>query len=158
MSEEITEIFRKNLTYRFSAAHRLTSSFNESEKCIHGHDYKVDIVFQSDELNQDGEIFNSDFIYQICENRLGVFNNGLILFNHDPLIEKGIEKIVKKEVSPIINIGLIPVPFKPTNENLAKFFFEYIESILYANEDLRCIQIVSVRISTGDEWAEYKKY
>lgn len=144
----IGNVFTIRKTFKFECAHRLVSSWSKKCQQIHGHSYKLELFLQSDELNEDGMVIDFGQIKQLFQEELEFFDHQLVLSEEDPMLDFLTSDI---EID-----GLVLVPFNPTAENMAKYFFDKLTELFYANEEIRHIKIKSVRIhETETGWAEY---
>lgn len=144
----IGNVFTIRKTFKFECAHRLVSSWSKKCQQIHGHSYKLELFLQSDELNEDGMVIDFGQIKQLFQEELEFFDHQLVLSEEDPILNSPTSEI---EID-----GFVLVPFNPTAENMAKYFFDKLTKLFYANEEIRHIKIKSVRIhETETGWAEY---
>lgn len=157
MTEEVKprEVFTIRKTFKFEAAHRLTTSFSKKCQQVHGHSYKLELFLQADELNEDGMVIDFGQVKQLFQDKLEQFDHKLVLEEGDPIVRKMMEVVAEGYMH---DIGLVVVNFNPTAENMAKFFYELLEKEFYANEEIRHIRIKAVRVhETETGWAEFSR-
>lgn len=106
--------------FKFDSAHRLLSPYSRKCKNIHGHTYKVQIFFESNELNSSGMIIDFKKIGKLLEKLIDKFDHSLIVCERDPII-KYLETITKR---------YIILPYEPTCENLSIILFLFIKKML----------------------------
>ena len=144
----IGNVFTIRKTFKFECAHRLVSSWSKKCQQIHGHSYKLELFLQSNELNEDGMVIDFGQIKQLFQEELEFFDHQLVLSEEDVILDYLTSDI---EIG-----GVVLVPFNPTAENMAKYFFDKLTELFYRNEEIRHIKIKSVRIhETETGWAEY---
>lgn len=144
----VGNVFTIRKTFKFECAHRLVSSWSKKCQQIHGHSYKLELFLQSDKLNEDGMVIDFGQIKQLFQEELEIFDHQLVLSEEDPMLHF---MPIEIEID-----GVVLVPFNPTAENMAKYFFDKLTELFYANEEIRHIKIKSVRIhETETGWAEY---
>ena len=114
-------IIRKE--FKFEAGHRL--SLNTS-KCwnIHGHNYKVIVEVQCEDLDEKGMIIDFGILKQIVSPVLLRFDHSLILNENDTLS-------IPQEYNVVWFHG------EPTAENFAKVFYDRIKSELVCYLNLK---------------------
>ena len=156
MTEEVKPrgVFTIRKTFKFEAAHRLTTSFSKKCQQVHGHSYKLELFLQTDELNKDGMVIDFGQVKQLFQSNLELWDHRIILQRGDPVGRKLMEVVTDGYPC----IGLIIVDFNPTAENMAKYFYELLEKEFYANEEIRHIRIKAVRVhETETGWAEFSR-
>jgi len=137
--------------FKFEAAHRLAASYSQACQKFHGHSYKLEVILRSNELNQDGMVVDFGKIKDLLGNDLEKFDHKLVVSENDA----DTEEISNFEVV-CSNLGIVVVPFNPTAENMAKYFYDIVWKKIYENEDLRGIEVEAVRIHETDTgYAEY---
>lgn len=149
------EVFTIRKTFKFEAAHRLMTSFSKKCQQIHGHSYKLELFLQSNELNEDGMMIDFGKLKELFRESLEQFDHKIVLSVNDEVRRKLFEAEIEG-VHP--DLGVILVEFNPTAENMAKFFYELLEEEFYANEEIRHIQILAVRVhETETGWAQFSR-
>lgn len=116
----------------FDSAHFL-SGYNGKCSNIHGHRWEIEAILKSSELIEDGEkrgmlIDFSDFkkaVKEIADS-----------FDHSFIYESGtigkkLENALKEE-----GFRIIPVEFRPTAENFAKYFFDEFKNRNFSIESV----------------------
>ena len=119
----------------FSAAHRL---LNYEGPCgrLHGHNWKVVVVLEGDELNRNGMLMDFRTVKQI----IAEFDHKVLLKSSDPLVE-----VLRKADQEVIELSV-----NPTCEDLARIIAWKI--LRYETK----VQRVTVRLyETPNQWAEY---
>lgn len=116
----------------FDSAHFL-SGYNGKCSNIHGHRWVIEAVLKSPELIKDGEkkgilIDFSDFKHTLKE-----FADK---FDHSLIYEDGTLKENLKNALLEENFHIIAVPFRPTAENFAKYFFDEFKSKNFSIESV----------------------
>jgi len=143
-------------TFSFCAAHMLVTSYTEQAQKVHGHNYSVDVVFESSELNQDGMVVDFGKIKDIINPIIDDWDHKMILLE-GTAAEKDHSKVF--------------LPVNPTAENMARILYLKIEEQILCNfggnSDTRerssagyprILRLRAVRVSeTNSAWAEYTK-
>lgn len=138
--------------FRFEAAHRLMTSYSQKCQKVHGHSYVAEVFLQSEQLNEDGMVIDFGKLKNKLAEVFDKFDHFVVLCAKDSFAIH----MQNEEFAGMIDFGLIMVDWNPTAENMAKYFYDEICTILYANEDMRDAQLVKVRIhETETGWAEY---
>ena len=107
----------------FDAAHFLKGYEGKCSN-IHGHRWKVIVEVKGEDLKQEGPKRGmvvdfsdlKDSLYKICDN-----------MDHSLIIEENSLKPATMEALRDEDFAIIEVPFRPTAENFAKYFFEKIK-------------------------------
>lgn len=147
-------MYRVRKKFKFEAAHKLVSSYSKKCQKIHGHSYVVEVFLQSETLNEDGMVIDFGQLKDRLSDIFGLFDHMTVLSDKD----KSTGHIRQAEISAMYDLGILTVPWNPTAENMAKAFYEKIAEILYRNEDMRCAELVKVRVhETETGWAEYEE-
>ena len=131
-------------TVRFDAAHVL-SNHQGLCKNLHGHTYRVDIsVTQAEDDVSDMVIDFKDLKTIATEVICDRFDHAFV-YNTTSEGEREIAAVVEKH-----GMRVVELPFRSTAENLAKYFYEELES--------RIVGLAAVRVwETADSSAEYVK-
>ena len=130
-------------TVKFDAAHILT---NHAGLCknLHGHTYRVDISVRETSETGDMVIDFKDLKKIAGETICDRFDHAFI-YNTASAGECEIAAVVEKH-----GMRTVPLAFRSTAENLARYFFESLEG--------RIAGLSSVRVwETADSSAEYRK-
>lgn len=144
--------FEIRKTFKFEAAHRLMSSWSKKCQQIHGHSYKLEVILGSEELNEDGMVIDFGQLKELMQKHLEQFDHQIVICDKDNKVIKQIGDEDGEE------LGYLFVPFNPTAENMAKYFYDILQVHFYKNEEIRHIQIVAVRVhETETGYAEYRQ-
>lgn len=130
-------------TVKFDAAHVLT---NHAGLCknLHGHTYRVDISVAQTDASRDMVIDFKDLKTIATEVICDRFDHAFV-YNTTSEGEREIAAVVEKH-----GMRVVALPFRSTAENLAKYFYEELES--------RIVGLAAVRVwETADSSAEYVK-
>lgn len=130
-------------TVKFDAAHVLT---NHAGPCknLHGHTYRVDISVAQTDASRDMVIDFKDLKTIATEVICDRFDHAFV-YNTTSEGEREIAAVVEKH-----GMRVVALPFRSTAENLAKYFYEELES--------RIVGLAAVRVwETADSSAEYVK-
>lgn len=110
---------------KFDAAHFL-KGYDGKCKNIHGHSWKIEIEFCSHELKKTGSNrgMQEDFsVYkEILRQETNMFDHKLI-FEKDTLKQSTLQALERE------GFDIVEVDFRPTAENLAKYFYNKIRNI-----------------------------
>ena len=108
--------------FKFEMAHILTSSYSKECQSFHGHSYKLEVIIQSNKLNEHGMVIDFKLLKEIIKPLIDKLD-------HKCLVEdnKTITKDMKKLM---LRHGMLFVDYNPTAENMAKFFYDSISEIL----------------------------
>lgn len=132
-------------TVKFDAAHVLT---NHQGLCknLHGHTYRVDVTVVGDE--------SSDMVIDFKELKnlandviCSVFDHAFI-YNTESTGEREIAAVVEKN-----GMRTVPIPFRSTAENLAKYFYALLAPRIAAPSRLDAVRVWE----TADSCAEYRR-
>lgn len=128
--------------FKFEAAHRLKTAF--SKACvnqIHGHSYIVEVMLQSETLNEDGMVLDFGKLKAVIGDYINSWDHSLILHKSE------VTKAIRRD-----NERLIVTKYNPTAEEMARDMFHYIAIKL----TVPCVHLVEVRIHETDTgWASY---
>ncbi len=109
----------------FDSAHFL-SGYDGKCKNIHGHRWRVVAEIKSETLSEDkqtrGMVLDFGDLKSALKSLCDYFDHCLI-YEENSLKQKTIEALKEDDFK------IIPVPFRPTAENFAKFFFDELEKI-----------------------------
>ena len=138
-------------TIEIDMGHRVP---NHKSKCrnLHGHRYKIEVgvddkIVIEKGSSDEGMVIDFGDLKQIMTDYLDrVFDHGLVLYKHDPLLYILINDDVGKDLK------IINVKFIPTAENLASYWYKELKELL----KLRSIKIAHVKVwETPTSTAEY---
>lgn len=153
-------MYRASKQFRFCAAHKLDSSYTVACQRVHGHNYEVEVVVQSDELNMDGMVIDFGKLKNIIKPLID-------LFDHKMFIHGSPDEIRGQAEFPDVDNGVLFTNYNPTAENMAKDIFHAID--LECNNGVKGCQrelseggyhrkvfVYKVRVQeTESSWAEY---
>lgn len=140
--------------FRFEAAHRLVSSYSTKCQKIHGHSYVVEVFLAADTLNKDGMVIDFAKLKDKLVEMFEKFDHSVILSKDDRFAAN----VGEKEQEQMFDFGLVLVDWNPTAENMSMHFYNKIFQIMYADEELRNVQLIKVRVhETETGWAEYEE-
>ena len=111
----------------FDSAHFL-SGYEGKCRNLHGHRWKLEVTVSSEELVREGQI--RGMIVDFGELKKDV-KNLADEFDHCLIIEKGTLKEKTMEVLTEEEFKIIQVDFRPTAENLARYFYERMQKAGY---------------------------
>lgn len=117
----------------FDAAHRI---LNHESKCkmLHGHRYALEATFAAYDLDDLGRVIDFGEIKKILGDWIDEnFDHNTILSKYD--VELG-EKIASQTGQRIFYLAE-----NPTAENIAKFLFEKVCPIIFAEKNVKCTAI-----------------
>ena len=106
----------------FDSAHFL-SGYNGKCANIHGHCWKVEVKIQGEELCSDGEKRGMLIDFRDFKNEVRSIADSL---DHTLIYEKGSLRPATLTALSEEGFSLTEVPFRPTAENLAKYFFDVL--------------------------------
>jgi len=141
-------------SFEFSAAHMLSSSWTEKCQKIHGHNYRVEVVLSSSELNKDGMVLDFGKLKQAMKELIAQFDHSYIVSANDLQPE---QDNVKKSV----------VMGNPTSENIARTIYARLNKIIQqefaaereksSNGYMRTVEIDRIRVyETPNSWSEFQ--
>ncbi len=121
--------------FKFEGSHALSSAYSYECKEIHGHSYIIEVFLKSKKLNDDGMIVDFKMLKEKVSNIFDVWDH--ILVCH----EKDTRDFLPK-------ISRLVMPFNPTAENMAKYFYDECKN--------RESTVCKIRVhETATGWAEY---
>lgn len=100
-----------------SCGHRV---YGHEGKCahLHGHNYRIHFQIQAQELDKVGRVLDFGMIkLLLCQWIEGHWDHRFLLHELDPWL---------KVLQSIDNFGVVPVPFNPTAENMAKYLVDIV--------------------------------
>lgn len=122
-----------NVTVDFTGAHRLVG-IDIPCQALHGHYYRVDFVFEADQLNDDGMVIEFDFTKQKLREWFDAnWDHNIILHESDRELGESISKITEQKI--------FYVPFNPTAENLGVYLLNDICPELFSGTGAKCVKI-----------------
>jgi 6-pyruvoyltetrahydropterin/6-carboxytetrahydropterin synthase len=126
---ELFEVYRIGVECRFSAAHRLEGHPGRCSR-LHGHSWRVQAVFASDETSSGGMVLDFDEAGAALEDAVSLFDHCYL-----------------NEVEPFDKVP-------PTAENVAREVFERLDSRV--SDSIRPARLESVTVwESDDAWASY---
>lgn len=130
----------------FDSAHFLKGYQGKCSN-IHGHRWTIEVTVASDEVEEDGQIKGMIVDFKTLKNDLKDLADA---FDHKFIIEEGSLKEKTKEALFEEEFAIVELPFRPTAENLAKYFYEKMEEKEY--------QVVLVKVyETPNNCAGYSR-
>ena len=134
-------MYRIRKQFRFSMAHQLYSCFSECCKnAIHGHEYVLEVFFESKELNKDGMIIDFGEVKFLMDDYVDSWDHALVMPDSFP--EEYLNSLKK------FNKKIKIVNYNPSAENMAKD--------MYAKFKKHIPQTCKVRLhETTTGYAEY---
>jgi len=116
-------------------AHRLMYHRGKCSR-IHGHSWKVEVSIRGEPDPKTGILVDFGEISDLI-NR---YDHQLLLNKDDQFLvvwKEGLGKRAEYALSSmgVSDVGIIPMPFEPTSENLAKFFVEMIRNEIIPKHD-----------------------
>lgn len=130
----------------FDSAHFLK---DYEGKCsnIHGHRWTVEVTVASEDVEKEGQIRGMLVDFKTLKADLNILTESL---DHSLVIEKDSLKEKTKEALLEEGFSVIELPFRPTAENLAKYFYDKMEEKEY--------QVVLVKVyETPNNCAGYSR-
>lgn len=130
----------------FDSAHFLKGYEGKCSN-IHGHRWTVEVTVAAEELEEEGQIRGMVVDFKTLKDDL----NGLAdELDHSLVIEEGSLKEKTKEALLEEEFRIVELPFRPTAENLAEYFFDGMEEKDY--------QVVLVKVyETPNNCAAYSR-
>jgi len=125
---------------RFEAAHVLTNAYSVECKQIHGHSYQLEVFFRSELLNNNSMVYDFKAIKEVVQPLINVWDHSLIIQADTPA-----HRALKEEGN------LITVPFNPTAEEMAKFFYDYIKAQV---SSLYKVRVYETETGYAEYWEE----
>ncbi len=130
----------------FDSAHFLKGYQGKCSN-IHGHRWTIEVTVASDEVEADGQIRGMIVDFKTLKNDLKDLADE---FDHKFIIEEGSLKEKTKEALLEEDFAIVELPFRPTAENLAKYFYDRMEEKEY--------QVVLVKVyETPNNCAGYSR-
>ena len=130
----------------FDSAHFLKGYQGKCSN-IHGHRWTIEVTVASDEVETDGQIRGMIVDFKTLKNDLKDLADE---FDHKFIIEEGSLKEKTKEALLEEDFAIVELPFRPTAENLAKYFYDRMEEKEY--------QVVLVKVyETPNNCAGYSR-
>lgn len=130
----------------FDSAHFLKGYQGKCSN-IHGHRWTIEVTVASDEVEADGQIRGMIVDFKTLKNDLKDLADE---FDHKFIIEEGGLKEKTKEALLEEDFAIVELPFRPTAENLAKYFYDRMEEKEY--------QVVLVKVyETPNNCAGYSR-
>lgn len=127
--------YRIRKIFKFEGSHALSSCYSSECHSIHGHSYVVEVFLQSNKLNDDGMIIDFKMLKEKVQGIFNEWDHALVCHEND-----------NRDFLP--KISQLVMPFNPTAENMAKYFYDQCKEMT----DLVC----KVRVhETATGWGEY---
>lgn len=130
----------------FDSAHFLKGYEGKCSN-IHGHRWKVEVTVASEDVEEDGQIRGMVVDFKTLKEDLAKLADE---FDHSLVIEEGSLRETTKNALLEEEFRIVEVPFRPTAENLAEYFFGEMEEKDY--------QVVLVKVyETPNNCAAYSR-
>lgn len=130
----------------FDSAHFLKGYEGKCSN-IHGHRWLVEVTVAAEEVQEDGQLKGMVVDFKTLKEDLNVLVDEL---DHKLVIEEGSLKETTKEALLEEEFQIVELPFRPTAENLAEYFFDELEEKEY--------QVVLVKVyETPNNCAGYSR-
>lgn len=131
-------MFRIRKLFRIEMAHRLLTSFTKRCQQLHGHSYKVEVIFSAERLDEDGMVMDFGKVSEMAKNMIDQLDHATMLHEKD-----GLNKVIPEAIM---------VPYNPTAENMARdICIGFLEKLHGSN-----IIAITVRLhETETGWAEF---
>lgn len=130
----------------FDSAHFLKGYEGKCSN-IHGHRWLVEVTVASEEIEKEGQIRGMIVDFKTLKEDL---KNLADMFDHSLVIEEGSLRKKTQEALLEEEFRIVELPFRPTAENLAKYFYDRIEESGY--------QVVLVKVyETPNNCAGYSR-
>lgn len=131
--ESVSEKERKNFMYTlqtnasFDSAHFLKGYEGKCSN-IHGHRWNVEVTVAAEELEETGQIRGMVVDFRTLKEDLKQLTEDL---DHSLIIEEGSLKSSTKEALLEEMFRIVELPFRPTAENIAEYFYDELENMEY---------------------------
>lgn len=142
-------MYRIRKKFKFEGAHILSSAYSEEcSRSIHGHSYCVEIFIQSRYLNEDGMVIDFKKLKEIVKPFIEAWDHQCLIFASDlPSLDEF------KAAKSALGTQIVPTPWNPTAENMAKYLFHAI-----SDHHMNGTTLQKVRVHETDTgYAEYEK-
>lgn len=111
----------------FDSAHFL-AGYEGKCRNIHGHRWTVEVQVKSEELNEQGQTRGMIVDFADLKKNLAKLTDAM---DHCLIIETGSLKEKTVEALQEENFRIVALPFRPTAENLSRYFYEEIRKLGY---------------------------
>lgn len=130
----------------FDSAHFL-AGYNGKCANIHGHHWVIEVEINGDCLTKNGE--KRDMLLDFGDFK-NIVRHATDNFDHSLIFEENSLKTATVKALEDENFRLIAVPFRPTAENFARYFYEYLKE--------KSLPVKSVSVyETPENCAVYQK-
>lgn len=130
----------------FDSAHFL-KDYEGKCRNIHGHRWTVEVTVAAEEVAEEGQIRGMVVDFKTLKDDLNELTDEL---DHSLVIEEGSLKEKTKEALLEEEFRIVEMPFRPTAENLAEYFYDEMEEKEY--------QVVLVKVfETPNNCAGYSR-
>ncbi|SCP94742.1 6-carboxytetrahydropterin synthase QueD [Anaerobium acetethylicum] len=120
--------------HSFDAAHFLAGYEGKCSN-IHGHRWRVVVGIESETLQEDGQC--SGMVVDFSQLKKDI-KNAIDYFDHSLIVEKNSMKEKTMDALEEEHFRIIQVDFRPTAENLAKYFYDLFAEKGYC---VRCVDV-----------------
>lgn len=111
----------------FDSAHFLKGYEGKCSN-IHGHRWNIEVTVAAEKLVEDGQIRGMVVDFRTLKDDLKRLADDL---DHCLIIEEGSLKETTKEALLEEEFRIVEMPFRPTAENLAEYFYDELEDMEY---------------------------
>lgn len=131
-------MFQIRKLFHVEMAHRLTTSFTKRCQQLHGHSYKIEVIFSAEKVNEDGMVMDFGQVKEMAKNMINQLDHATLLHEKDGLAN----------VLPDVVI----TPYNPTAEMMARdICLGFIDKLIGTNIIAVCVRLHETE--TG--WAEF---
>jgi 6-pyruvoyltetrahydropterin/6-carboxytetrahydropterin synthase len=123
----VTKIFRFEACHSVKDAYTCRCDRTRTDKSaggLHGHSYVVELTLEGDVAKSDGMVIDFTLVRETFNHIIDAFDHTLVIGDTDK---------VMATLGPYISARYIIFPGNPTAENMAEYFFNYLDSYLTDN-------------------------
>jgi len=106
-------MYRVRKVFRFEGSHALSSAYSKECTKIHGHSYVIEVFLESELLDASGMIVDFKFLKERINHVFELWDHKLVVSRE----EAGVR-------DDLFDIADFDVPFNPTAENMARYFYD----------------------------------
>lgn len=131
-------MFRIRKMFRVEMAHRLMTSFTKQCQQLHGHSYKIEVIFSAERVDEDGMVMDFGKVKEMAQNLVMQLDHATILHEKD-----GLGVVIPEAML---------APYNPTAEMMARdICMGFLEKLIGSNVIAICVRLHETE--TG--WAEF---